>query len=60
LIFVAAALWLSQPVAPPPHLNLRRVFTSDAVHIGIAANVLVTPDERAAAVTVQISFLHIL
>jgi hypothetical protein len=61
VIALAAALWLSQPVAPPPQSPAPwRVVSTHALHVGVRAHFIATPGETAAALTVQFTFLHVL
>lgn len=56
------ALWLAllagRPgVAPPALPPPGRIVTTPTLHVGVRGAVLVTPDERAAGFTIQISVL---
>lgn len=58
MIALAAALWLSQPVASPPQAPATwRIVATPTLHVGVRPHVLATPDEVGIAVSVQLSVL---
>ncbi len=54
--WIALSLALSQaPATATPATSWRRVYTSPALHVGVGVSALLSSEEIAAGITVQIS-----